>query len=107
MTRQDAIRLLRTEQLGDSELMELAKKMGADALERQHLHFVTPKCGKWGVYILGVSVRYVPEISTPWTMCLSEIDPGYCPSCYTPFVSVDIDYEEQTCILRGLKEDEG
>ena len=38
MTNEEAIRLLRMEQLGDSEKMELAKFMGAQALEKQ-----TPK----------------------------------------------------------------
>lgn len=35
MTLQDAIITLKREQFGDSESMELAKQMGAKALERQ------------------------------------------------------------------------
>lgn len=35
MTRNEAIKILRTEMLGDSVQMELAKQMGAYALEKQ------------------------------------------------------------------------
>lgn len=35
MTVQNAIKILKTEYLGDSEYMELAKQMGAYALEKQ------------------------------------------------------------------------
>jgi hypothetical protein len=38
MTNQEAAKILRTENLGDSEQMELAKQMGAKALDR-----LTPK----------------------------------------------------------------
>ncbi|MGN0535719.1 MAG: hypothetical protein ACI4IR_06950 [Eubacterium sp.] len=37
MTAQEAIRILKTEYLSDSEQMELAKQMGAIALEKQIL----------------------------------------------------------------------
>ena len=39
MTYEEAIRILRTEHIGDTEHMELAKHMGANALEKQ----TTPK----------------------------------------------------------------
>ena len=35
MTNEKAIKILKTEYLGDSENMELAKQMGANALEKQ------------------------------------------------------------------------
>lgn len=103
MTEQEAIRLLRTEIPGDSEAMELAKHMGADAIERRKLRFVTPVCEECGSYIPGVAIRYVPEISDPWRLIISTIDPALCPKCLTTFVSIEIDTKEETCILRGPK----
>lgn len=104
MTPQEAIRLLRTEQLGDSELLELAKQMGADALERQHLHFVTPKCETCGQHIVGVTMRALPigEEKGP-VFVTTEIDPACCPKCGTLFARVDIDYETQTAILKAAE----
>lgn len=104
MTKLEAIRLLRNEQLGDSELMEAAKQMGANALERMHTGFVTPKCEKCGRYILGIAITTVPEISRGSLLITSNFHPAQCPTCHTPFVSADLDYEEQTCILKGPKE---
>ena len=105
MTKQEAIHLLRTEQLGDSELMELAKQMGAMALERSPLYFVTPKCEKCGFYVADVMIKHEPALRNGNTMCLSRLDPDYCPKCHTPFVCVEIDGENQTCILKGPKEE--
>ena len=105
MTPQEAIRLLRTEQLGDSELLELAKQMGADALERKDLRFVIPKCENCGQYIYGVAVKHVPELSFQNIMCAHSIDPPFCPYCHSLFLAVIIDHEAQTCTLRGPKEE--
>lgn len=99
MTRQEAIRLLRTEQPGDSEWMELAKQMGANALEHQHLHFMAPKCEACGFHILGVEIAY--GLGYVDTVLMKNIDPSACPHCGTAFVRVDINYEEQTVILKG------
>lgn len=105
MTPQEAIRLLRTEQLGDSELLELAKQMGADALERQHLYFVTPKCETCGRYIHGLEVRTLSyDEVRDRIFVVTDIDPACCPGCGTPFSRVEVDYGELTCILKAEEE---
>ncbi len=64
MTNQEAAKILRTENLGDSEQMELAKQMGAKALDR-----LTPK--------------------KPYMKALEGFDPEVaselaCPTCGSP-----------------------
>ena len=58
LTPQKAIQILKTEYLGDSELMELAKQMGAQALTKE----IPMKC-------TGISKK--------------EYIDGYCPNCLT------------------------
>lgn len=107
MTKQEAIRLLRTEQPGDNECMELAKQMGARALECSNLHFVLPVCEECGYFITGIAIRYEPELQHRNVICTTNFDPPYCPKCKTLFTRADIDCEEQTCILRGVKKEGG
>lgn len=102
MTKQDAIRLLRTENLGDSEQMELAKKMGADALERQQLHFIAPVCEKCGQVVTGVEIEYFASYYN--VAAMKNIRPAHCPRCFMLFDRVDINYKEQTCILKGPRD---
>lgn len=104
MTNQDAIHLLRTEQIGDSEAMELAKQMGAKALECLQSHFISPRCENCGNYITGVEIRY--EWGHKNCLMMSVIDPSVCPYCGTNFYRVDIDYENETCILREGQDNE-
>ena len=105
MTKQEAIRLLRTEHLGDSEAMELAKQMGAAALEQLHTHFITPKCGNCGRHILGIEIVTVPELSHNNLRLTSKFDPAHCPTCHALFIKAELNHEEQTCVLIGLKEE--
>lgn len=104
MTKQDAIRLLRYERLGDSEAMELAKQMGAAALECVETHFIAPVCGKCGRAIMGVEIVSIPGYRYGNILMTSRFDPANCPTCRTPFVEAVINYEEKTCILKGEKE---
>lgn len=101
MTNQEAAKILRTENLGDSELMELAKKMGADALERQKLSFVSPVCGHCGYNLLGLRIRYDEVIQHKNLAAATNIDPPCCPRCKTFFTRVDIDFEKQICTAQG------
>lgn len=110
MTKKEAIRILRSEQLGDSEEMELAKQMGAQALEYSHLTMVLPKCGRCGAYIPGVAVRHSEEpsihVHQPAHLVVlgRDIDPWSCPKCGMPFVRVDIDVVARVCVLKGADE---
>lgn len=113
MTNREAARILRTETLGDSEQMELAKRMGASALEQQMLRFVAPKCEACGYIMTGIMIksscapldpggRYTELPLVP----LSRVEPDQCPRCLTRFTDIVLDFEKQTCILSGPKEDE-
>lgn len=105
LTIQNAIRLLRTEQPGDSELLELAKHMGADALERQAFYYMVPRCEKCGRYIHGLEVRTLSyDAEKDRIFVVTDIDPACCPGCGTPFSHVEVDYGELTCILKAEKE---
>lgn len=57
MTNLEAARILRTENIGDSEEMAIAKQMGADALDT-----TTPKCCR-------DCVKTVPERCVNYTTC--------------------------------------
>ena len=102
MTKQDAIRLLRTEHIGDSEQMELAKQMGARALELQPIHFVMPVCESCRRVVPGVEIETVYSYFN--TVAVKSITPMCCPMCGAYFVQVDIDYIEQTAILKTAEE---
>lgn len=104
MTNQEAIKILRTEHPGDSEAMELAKQMGAQALERQRMVFICPVCAHCGHHIPEVAIKTVPELSFRNIIPASSIDPSCCPNCHTPFNFVEVDTEKETCTLRGVKE---
>ena len=100
MTNEEAVRLLRTEQIGDSENMELAKQMGAKALENLRLRFIMPKCENCGRYIPNVAIKHEgPENEN--TAMMSRIDPSCCPHCHIEFFCADVYPSEQICILRG------
>lgn len=101
MTNQEAIKILRTEHPGDSEAMELAKQMGAEALEKQKMVFICPRCAHCGHYIPGVTIKTVPEFSFKNLMPASSIDPSMCPNCHTVFTFVEVDTKKETCTLRG------
>ena len=101
MTEQEAAKILRTEQIGDSEQMELAKQMGANALDGLPLRFIAPVCGHCGNHLLGVAVRHLENSARGNIYILSQIDPDKCPRCGTRFVALDIDYERKICIARG------
>lgn len=80
MTVQNAIKILKTEYLGDSEYMELAKQMGAYALEKQ----IPRKPDIWGD---GVDDDG-DLIYDSWAClcCHEEYELGYdeyehCPNC--------------------------
>lgn len=75
ISEERAKEILQTEHLGDSELMELAKQMGAMALEKQipkkathpYEHCMNsqcPACGDW-----------------EWSTYKSQWKPNYCPKC--------------------------
>ena len=103
MTKEKAARLLRTEHIGDSEQMELAKQMGAEALDRhKNIFFVVPRCEKCGRYVPSVEIEQGPRIIS--TAIAKGISPSHCPHCYTRFISAEIDTIEHTCILKGREE---
>lgn len=104
MTNQEAAKILRTENLGDSEQMELAKQMGADALENQHTHFIAPVCANCGKIIMGVTIASLGGHRN--VLAISSIDPPHCPKCHMFFSRVELDYKNQNCILRGDQHNE-
>ena len=106
MTNEEAVRLLRTEQIGDSKNMELAKQMGAKALENLRLRFIMPKCENCGRYIPNVTIKHEGSENEN-TVMMSEIDPSCCPRCHIEFFCADVYPLEQICILRGLAQKEG
>lgn len=106
MTEKEAAILLRIEQPGDSEQMELAKFLGARALEKRASTFTMPLCGHCGHYIPGVSIHRSEECSIPVNprsdiIMARAVVPMRCPRCRTPFVRVDIDPAERVCVLKG------
>ena len=99
MTKQEAARILRTERIGDSEQMELAKQMGAQALDTLPGTFIVPKCAHCGHYLLALSIQHIDSIGD--VVVGSKINPEMCPKCGTYFVRLDLDYENEVCIARG------
>lgn len=90
---------------GDSVNMELAKQMGAKALENLRLRFIMPKCESCGRYIPNVVIKH-EGLKNESTVMMSRIEPWCCPHCHIEFICADIYPTEQRCILRG-KEGEG
>lgn len=103
MTRQDAAKILRTEQIGDSEQMELAKQMGAEALDKSAMKFIAPKCEKCGAAILGLEIVTLPDFNSRALYMASDFRPDECPRCGLIFDRAELDTIEGTCILRGCK----
>lgn len=101
MTRQEAANILRTEQIGDSEQMELAKQMGAEALDKSSMKFIAPRCAKCGEVILGLEIVNLPEPKGHALFMTSAFRPGECPSCGLIFDQAVVDTIEETCILKG------
>lgn len=101
MTKQEAIQILRTEQIGDSEKMEVAKHMGAVALEGLPTAFMVPKCGNCGRYLSEINIRYLKDISKDGIRVANRIVPVRCPECRTFFTRLDVDWENEICIARG------
>lgn len=101
MTRQDAAKILRTEQVGDSEQMELAKQMGAEALDKSSMAFIAPVCGKCGAAILGLEIETLPDFKGCALYMTSAFRPEACPRCGLIFDRAELDTIEGTCILRG------
>ena len=99
MTKREAAKILRTEQIGDSEQMELAKQMGAKALDDRPGSIIVPKCERCGHYLLTLSVQYIESRGD--LIAGSNIDPERCPKCGMYFVRLDLDYENEICIARG------
>lgn len=101
MTRQDAAEILRTEQIGDSELMELAKQMGAEALDKSSMKFIAPVCEKCGAVIRGLEIVTLPDFNERALFMTSTFRPDECPRCGLIFDQAVVDTIEETCILKG------
>lgn len=101
MTNLEAARILRTEQIGDSEQMELAKHMGAKALDKSHMTFIAPVCEKCGAVVVGLELVALPEPAARGFYVMSNIRPSMCRCCGLMFDRVELDTIEETCILRG------
>lgn len=101
MTRQEAAKILRTEQIGDSELMEIAKQMGAEALDKSSMKFIAPRCEKCGEVMLGLEIVTLPDFHERALFMVSNFRPWACPSCGLIFDQAVVDTMEETCILRG------
>lgn len=101
MTRQEAAKILRTEQIGDSEQMELAKQMGAEALDKSSMKFIAPRCEKCGEVMLGLEIVTLPDFNGRALYMASAFRPWACPSCGLIFDQAVVDTMEETCILRG------
>lgn len=78
MTVQNAIKILKTKYLGDSEYMELAKQMGVYALEKQ----IPKKPDIWGNGVDDDGDLIYDSWACP--CCHEEYELGYyehCPNC--------------------------
>ena len=88
MTTQEAITTLKREYLGDSEFMELAKQMGANALEKQIPKKATAETINRGIDISG---EYDIDFNLCCPVCggvvgtfegeVDEYFSKYCPDC--------------------------
>lgn len=103
MTRQDAAKILRTEQIGDSEQMELAKQMGAEALDKSSMKFIAPRCEKCGEVLLGLEIVTLPDFNGRALYMASAFRPWACPSCGLIFNRAEVDTINETCILKGIE----
>lgn len=101
MTRQDAAKILRTEQIGDSEQMELAKQMDAEALDKSSMKFIAPRCAKCGEVMLGLEIVTLPDLNGRALYVASAFSPWACPSGGLIFDQAVVDTMEETCILKG------
>lgn len=104
MTRAEAARILRTEQIGDSEQMELAKQMGAEALDKSGMKFIAPVCEKCGSVVLDLEIVTLPDLCVRAICAASAFSPWMCPRCGLVFDRAELDTIEETCILRGREE---
>ena len=79
MTVQNAIKILKTEYLGDSEYMELAKQMGAYALEKQiPKKPYKRKEHKQNDYYCAVCRYYLGD---EMELKFAGLQPKFCPEC--------------------------
>lgn len=102
MKEQHAIHLLRTKQPGDTKDMELAKLMGAEALEHRQLRFIMPVCEACGNYIQGVSIESVLcDLPACAPIPIKYVEPTHCPHCGAEFIHIELNFAEQTAILVG------
>lgn len=67
----------------------------------KYLTFLLPHCENCGFVIYDLTVTPYRYIHRGITTITSEITPRCCPQCHMIIDRIEVDIENQTCIVRG------